>query len=174
MAMLLEKPAVRKGTCSLILVIEGRRYRITPGEPTCRGSKIWRLRACPGQQRAGTMYSVCSFRSHVDCTCPDSTVNFAVCKHIRALQALGMVAKSATPSIMIAWRNIQPRRAKPPFPGPPAAESPAPAAAAPVSVKARRLHQPALPAADASGFAAGWNDAVRAHLATTSAKGGAL
>ena len=97
MAMLSEKPAVRKGTCSLVLVIEGRRYRITPGEPTCRGAKIWRLKVCPGQQCAGAIYSVCSFHSHVDCTCPDSTVNFAVCKHIRALQALGVVARDRHP-----------------------------------------------------------------------------
>ena len=168
MAMLSEKPAVRKGTCSLVLVIEGRRYRITPGEPICRGAKIWRLQGMPRTAAAGAIYSVCSFHSHVDCTCPDSTVNFAVCKHIRALQALGMVAKSATPSIMIAWRNIQPR-APPSHRSPPVAESPAP-----VSAKTRRLHKPTLPADDAAGFAAGWNDAVRRHLATRAAKGGVL
>jgi hypothetical protein len=170
MEQLTQRPPVRTGKCSLILVIDGRRYRITPGEPTRRGAKIWRLRVCPGQTRAGQLYSVCSVHGHIDCTCPDSTVNFAVCKHARALQALGLVAKSATPSIMMAWRNTQPsRRRKPPVP---ALSGPVPAAD-PVSVKTRRLHQPPVQVDDASGFAAGWNDAVRAHLAGM-AKGGAL
>ena len=89
MEQLTQRPPVRTGKCSLILVIDGRRYRITPGEPTRRGAKIWRLRVCPGQTRAGQLYSVCSVHGHIDCTCPDSTVNFAVCKHARALTSAG-------------------------------------------------------------------------------------
>ena len=59
-----------------------------------------------------------STHGHVDCTCPDSTITHAVCKHIRALQVLNLVAKTAKPSIQIAWENTQPsRRRKPPVPG---------------------------------------------------------
>ena len=174
MAMLASKPPVRTGKCSLILVIDGRRYRVTPGEPTCRGAKIWRLRVCAGQVRAGQLYSVCSVHKHVDCTCPDSTLNFAVCKHIRALQALGLVAKTATPSTMIAWRNTQPsRRRKPPVPSL-AGPVPVAAAAQPVKAATRRRHVPDLPVNDAHTFAVGWNDAVRSHIsALIGAKGGA-
>ena len=167
MASLAERPVVRTGKCSLILVIDGRRYRVSPAPPVARGSKIWRLKVLPGQTRAGQIYSVCSVHGHVDCTCPDSTTNHAVCKHTRALQALGMVAKTAKPTIMVAWENTQPtRRRKPPVP---ALTGPVPP---PVKAQTRRLHKP-LVQDDAPTFAAGWNDAVRSHLASMSAaKGG--
>jgi hypothetical protein len=171
MASLAERPVVRTGKCSLILVIDGRRYRVSPAPPVARGSKIWRLRVLPGQTRAGQIYSVCSVHGHVDCTCPDSVQNHAVCKHTRALQALGMVAKTAKPSIMVAWENTQPsRRRKPPVP---TLSGSVATAAPPVSAKIRRLHQPPAQVDDASRFATGWNDAVRAHVAGMS-KGGAL
>jgi hypothetical protein len=41
MATLTERPVVRTGKCSLILVIDGRRYRVSPAPPVARGSKIW-------------------------------------------------------------------------------------------------------------------------------------
>jgi len=81
-----------------------------------------------------------------------------------------MVAKSAKPSIVVAWENTQPsRRRKPPVPslGGPVPPSP------PVKAKTRRLHQPPVQD-DASRFAAGWKVAVNDHLAGMSAKGGAL
>jgi hypothetical protein len=168
MGQLTERPPVRTGKCSLILVIDGRRYRVSPAPPTKRGAKIWRLKVIPGQIRAGQIYSVCSFNGHIDCTCPDSTANYAVCKHTRALQVLGLVAKTAKPTIMIAWENTQPsRRRKPPVP-----PLSAPAAAEPPKdlARARRRHVPAAAADGAAGFAAGWNDAVRAQIA--SLKGG--
>jgi hypothetical protein len=89
------------------------------------------------------------------------------------LQVLGMVAKTAKPSIVVAWENTQPScRRKPPVPtlgGPvPTAELP------PVKAKTRRLHVATLPD-DGTSFAAGFRDAVRSHLAgMKAAKGGAL
>jgi hypothetical protein len=157
----------------LILVIDGRRYRVAPAPPTSRGAKIWRLKVLPGQSRAGQVYSVCSVHGHVDCTCPDSVQNHAVCKHVRALQVLGLVAKTVQPAIMIAWQNAQPtRRRKPPVPtlgGPvPTAELPS------VKATTRRNHVPVLPD-DGTSFAVGFRDAVRSHLAgRKAAKGGAL
>jgi len=177
MAMLATKPPVRTGKCSLILVIDGRRYRVAPAPPTGRGAKIWRLKVLPGQLRAGQIYSVCSVHGHVDCTCPDSVRNHAVCKHVRALQVLGMVAKTAKPSIVVAWENTQPsRRRKPPITplGGPFPSTP------PVKVETRRRHVPALAAdglapsqADpADGFAVGWKNAVVAHVERLQANGG--
>jgi len=135
-----------------------------------KGSKIWHLKVLPGQIRAGKLYSVVSVHGHVDCTCPDSVQTHAVCKHIRALQVLGMVAKTAKPSIMVAWENTQPsRRRKPPVPS---LTGPVPLPP-PVKAQTRRLHVPALQD-DGTSFAAGFQDAVRSHLATMSAaKGGA-
>jgi hypothetical protein len=176
MATLTERPVVRTGKCSLILVIDGRRYRVSPAPPLAKGSKIWHLKVLPGQVRAGKLYSVISVHGHVDCTCPDSVQTHAVCKHIRALQVLGLVAKTAKPSIMVAWENTQPcRRRKPPVPaltGPVPLPLPAPVKA--VKAKTRRLHVAALPD-DGTSFAAGFRDAVRSHLAgMAAAKGGAL
>ena len=91
MSMLLDAPPVRTGRCGLTLSIDGRRYRLRPAPPTGRGSKIWRLTVLGGQSRAGQSYSVCQFKHNVDCTCPDSTIQHAVCKHIRAMQALGLI-----------------------------------------------------------------------------------
>jgi hypothetical protein len=166
--MLSERPVVRTGTCSLVLVIDGRRYRVSPAPPVARGSKIWHLKVIPGQIRAGKLYSVCAVRGHVDCTCPDSVQNHAVCKHVRALQVLGLIARTVKPSILVAWENTQPsRRRKPPIPALP---GPVP----PVKAKTRRLHVATLPD-DGTSFAAGFRDAVRSHLAgRKAAKGGAL
>jgi len=168
MASLTERPVVRTGKCSLILVIDGRRYRVSPAPPMAKGSKIWHLKVIPGQVRAGKLYSVVSVHGHVDCTCPDSVQTHAVCKHIRALQVLGMVAKTAKPSIMVAWENTQPsRRRKPPVPS---LGGPVPPA---VKATTHRLHTPVVQD-DASTLAAGWNDAVRSHLASMSAARGGV
>jgi len=107
MSMLLDKPPVRTGHCGLTLSIDGRQYRLRPAPPTGRGSKIWRLTVLGGQSRAGATYSVCQFKHSVDCTCPDSTVQHAVCKHIRALQVLGLISARAKASIQVAWANLQ-------------------------------------------------------------------
>jgi hypothetical protein len=141
METLSDRPPVRTGKCSLLLIIDGKRYRVSSAPPVSRGSKIWHLKVMPGQERAGRTYSICSFRGRVDCTCPDATKNGAVCKHSRALQALGLVAKTAKPSVMVAWEERQPsRRRKPPVPA---------AAAPPVKARTRRLHVPAIGAASA-------------------------
>jgi hypothetical protein len=107
MASLTAPPTVRTGRCGLTLTIDGRRYRLRPAPPTGRGSKIWRLTVLGGQSRAGATYSVCQFKHSIDCTCPDSTIQHAVCKHVRALQALGLLSPRAKASIMVAWANLQ-------------------------------------------------------------------
>jgi len=171
MASLTSPPVVRTGKCSLILVIDSRRYRVSPAPPVVPGAKIWHLRVLSGQIRAGKTYSVCSVRRRVDCTCPDATQNGAVCKHVRALQVLGLVAKTTKPSLVAAWEEAQPsRRRKPALPTPAGPAPPLP----PVKAKTRRLHVAALPD-DGTSFAAGFRDAVRSHLAgMAAAKGGAL
>jgi hypothetical protein len=167
MSQLTAPPEVRTGRCSLVLVIDGRRYRLSPAPPTKRGAKIWRLNVCPGQTRAGKTYAVCSFNRHVDCTCPDSVQNHAICKHVRALQVLGLVAKTAKACNQLAWENMHPTRRRKPCvprlsgevhtPAGPAEDPPRKLAAA------RRRHTPIF--ANPATMASGWNDAVRAHIA---------
>ena len=118
---------------------------------------------------------MCSFNRHVDCTCPDSVQNHAICKHVRALQVLNLVAKTAKPCNQVAWENTQPtRRRKPLTPTiagevrTPAAPPAAPAADPPKNVSAaRRRHVPVF--ADPAAMASGWNDAVKAHIAALAA-----
>jgi hypothetical protein len=183
MEKIADRPPVRTGKCSLLLIIDGKRYRVSPAPPVSRGSKIWHLKVMPGQERAGRTYSICSFRGKVDCTCPDATKNGAVCKHSRALQALRLVAKTAKPSVMAAWEERQPsRRRKLPVPrlgqtaAAPAAEE-KDEAKAPIMMRTRRLHVPAVGLAPsqadpADGFAMGWKNAVQCHVEKMRSEGG--
>jgi SWIM zinc finger len=123
-------PEVRTGRCSLILVIDGRRYRIRPAPPVAKGAKLWHVTVLSGQLRAGRTYSICTFKRMVDCTCPDATKNGAVCKHVRALQVLGLVAKTARPSALARWKASQEADRQPPK----------------NAARARRRHKPAVPA----------------------------
>ena len=121
----------------------------------------------PGQTRAGRTYSVCSFHAQLECTCPDAVQNKAVCKHMRALQVLGLVPKSARPGVVAQWETIRSaaRRRPPVAPGP-AAEGPA---ERPRNIaKSRRTHVPNLPtaaAAAASEFLSGFRAAIVTHVA---------
>jgi hypothetical protein len=69
------------------------------------------------------------------CTCPDFEINGAVCKHIGALRALGL----------IPGRKARPAAAR--------------------RSHARRLAEPAAPAPAPGSFAAGFRRAVDEHLA---------
>jgi hypothetical protein len=148
-----------------------------------RGSKIWCLKVCPGQLRGGKCYSVCAFRGQIDCTCPDFCKNGAVCKHLRALQVLGLVPKGSKPSVMLRWEEshpVKPRRRKPalalPAPAAPAAKE-KDETKAPVMMRTRRLHVPALGLAPsqadpADGFAMGFKNAVIRHVEKLRSEGG--
>src|SRR5690242_7588616 len=87
-----DSPPVRHGTCRLTITIDGVDYRLSRGPATSPGAKVWRLRALDGP-RTGNLYSVVKHRHTVSCSCPDSTVQNAVCKHVRALQACGIVTR---------------------------------------------------------------------------------
>jgi hypothetical protein len=115
MAMVADRPPVRTGTCSLTVEITGGSYRLSPGTPPAKGARVWRLRSLGGP-RAGAVYSVVTHRRIVCCSCPDSMMNLSVCKHVRALQALGLVAKSAVPEAVQVYRNTHPREGLPAAP----------------------------------------------------------
>jgi uncharacterized Zn finger protein len=113
--------------------------------------KVWILRSLNGP-RAGVCYSVASGHQSVGCTCPDHESNGAKCKHIMALRALHLIPKGR------------------------ARERSKPETHRPNRRKALRLHSAAVAdlaqaeavpvaAADAAGFAQGFNEAVRTHVA---------
>jgi hypothetical protein len=166
MTSLTEKPPARTGKCSLILSIDGRRYRVSPAPPISRGSKIWRLKVEPGQTRAGLIYSVCSFSGQLDCTCPDASTNLARCKHMQALAALGLVSRAGKSAGERAWENLHPRPAKPARK--PRKNSRAKTPKRDDLAAARRRHKPVT----AAPFtAAAWNSAVATHVAQLAAGG---
>lgn len=136
MSSVADRPPVRHGTCRLTLTIDGVDYRLSRGPAAARGAKVWRLRSLGGP-RAGALYSVVTHRRTVSCTCPDSTRQNAVCKHVRALQACGIVTKHhVRPLVWLIAADL----ARPP--------------AQPDDLaSARRRHLPALPAPSAEGGA---------------------
>ena len=94
---------VRHGTCRLIVIIDGTEYRLTRS-PAARAA--WHLKRM-AEPREGAVYYVLTHKSVVTCTCPDSITNGAVCKHVRALKALGLVARRARPEAVRAARNLE-------------------------------------------------------------------
>ena len=129
---------VRHGKCSLHLSIGGTRYRLHPITPPPGFRALWSLRKQAPESSA--VYQVAVEKGQQPaCTCPDFEINGAVCKHIGALKALGLIAgRKARPA---AARRSHARRLA-------AEASPAPASAP-----------------QATGFAAGFRRAVDEHLA---------
>jgi hypothetical protein len=111
---------VRHGKCSLHLSIGGTRYRLTPLTPPAGFKALWSLRKQSPEASAVYQVAVEKGRDPA-CTCPDFTINGAVCKHIGALRALGLIpGRKARPAA--ARRSHARRLAEPP------AEVPAPSA----------------------------------------------
>lgn len=92
---------VRTGVCRLVLVIDGIEYKLSRS-PSVRAG--WHLKKRSGP-RAGTTYCVLTHKGIVTCSYPYNIMNGAVCKHVRALKALGLVARRATPEAVHAARH---------------------------------------------------------------------
>ena len=131
---------VRHGKCSLRLSIGGTEYRITPLTPPAGIKVAWTLRKQSPDGSA--VYQVSVEKSEPPaCSCPDCSISGAICKHIGALRALGLIpGRKPRPA---AARRSHARRL---------AEAPVPA---PVETPARRA---------AGSFAAGFGRAVSVHI----------
>jgi hypothetical protein len=107
---------VRHGKCSLHLSIGGTRYRLQPITPPAGYKLVWSLRK--QSETDSAVYQVAIAKGQQPaCTCPDFTINGALCKHVGALKALGLIpGRKARPA---AARRSHARRL--------AAEAPAPA-----------------------------------------------
>jgi len=90
-------PPVRTGKARLVLVIDGTEYKVSRS-PSARAA--WHLKRM-AEPRKGTIYCVLTHKSVVTCSCPDSIMNGAVCKHVRALVAVGLVSRRAKPEAII-------------------------------------------------------------------------
>ena len=144
---------VRHGKCSLHLSIGGVFYRLRPLTPPAGIKAVWSLHK--QGDGAPAVYQVAQARGEQPaCTCPDFTINGAVCKHVGALRALGLVAgRKARPAA--ARRSHARRLAEAP------AGSPSPAAG---SVDSSPVPAPTVRPAAPGSFAEGWHSAVAAHL----------
>lgn len=132
--------AVRHGKCSLELSIGGTRYRLHPITPPPGFKAVWSLRKQAAEASATYQVAVEKGRDAA-CTCPDCEINGAVCKHIGALKALGLIpGRKARPAA--ARRSHARRMAESP------AESPAPSAPArsPIAVGYARATRAAVAA----------------------------
>jgi hypothetical protein len=127
---------IRHGKCRLELSIGGTRYRLHPLTPPAGFEVVWSLRKQADDHSA--VYQVAVEKGQQPaCTCPDCEINGAVCKHIGALKALGL----------IPGRKARPAAAR--------------------RSHARRLAEAAAPAPSprpAGPFAAGFQSAVRAQI----------
>jgi hypothetical protein len=120
---------VRHGKCRLELSIGGTAYRLTPLTPPPGFKLLWSLRKLSGEATA--IYQVAVEKGRpAGCTCPDHEINGAVCKHIGALRALGLIP--GRKARRAAARRSHARR----LAGPPA-EAPAPVPSAPAPAPAR-------------------------------------
>lgn len=81
---------VRHGKCSLHLSIGGTRYRLQPISPPAGFKALWSLHKQSAESSPVYQVAVEKGRQPA-CTCPDFTINGAVCKHVGALRALGLI-----------------------------------------------------------------------------------
>jgi hypothetical protein len=132
--------------------------------------KVFALRSLTGE-RAGAIYSVAVVDREAGCTCPDAETNGAVCKHVMALRAVGLlsvVARTASESKAEAARLAANRRRR--AAAPPAAVVATPDEQPARLARARRRHSPVTAAPPrtltppASPFVAGWKTAVSQHV----------
>jgi SWIM zinc finger len=127
---------IRHGRCSLHLSIGGTCYRLHPLTPPAGFKLVWSLHKQAETDSAVYQVAIEKGRQPA-CSCPDFTINGAVCKHVGALKALGLIpGRKARPA---AARRSHARRL--------AAEAPAPAGPPP-----------------ARPFATGFRSAVAAEL----------
>jgi hypothetical protein len=106
MSTLAELVPVRHGTARLEVVISGQRYRVNRGSPNKyeKRSKVWNLTEIGGE-RPGTTHSICKHRG-ITCSCEDSTYKGAICKHARALVAVGLLSHHGSPFAGPAARHL--------------------------------------------------------------------
>ncbi len=146
-------PPVRHGTCSPLWVrINGVWYTVHTLADQPGFTAVWQVRKQDPEKSA--VYTVAQqARKDPGCTCPDHELNGFLCKHIRALQSVGLLRKPRPRKPRQAsGRRLHAKNAR---------KAIAEAKALPVEAR-RHLAEIAPPRED---FAAGFRAAVRDELA---------
>ena len=149
-------PPVRHGTCSPLWVrINGVWYTVHTLGDQPGFTAVWQVRKQDPERSAA--YTVAQqARKDPGCTCPDHELNGFLCKHIRALQSVGLLKKPRPRKPRQAsGRRLHAKNAR---------KAIAEANALPAEAR-RHLAEIASPAED---FAAGFRAAVRDELARMS------
>lgn len=87
-------PPVRHGRASLVLRINGEPYAVRRQPGVNRSAPRWALT----KVKDGSVRSVARVNGFIACTCEDSLYRGSHCKHMRALQAVGLVGRRLKPS----------------------------------------------------------------------------
>jgi hypothetical protein len=74
-----------RGRCRLTLSINGTDYRVAPVRSD------WHARAFALRKADGALYHVAADEHGPSCDCPDATYRERRCKHVMAMQALGLL-----------------------------------------------------------------------------------
>ena len=83
------RPPVRHGTCRIYICINENTYTCSPVRR--RPAKGVSVALALRKHGEGTVYGVVRTAAGNSCTCPDHRARGAECKHIRALQAVGIL-----------------------------------------------------------------------------------
>ncbi len=156
-------PPVRHGIARLTLRIGGMDYRLRPMPAPAGFRAVWVLRKLDPNGPA-VSYSVAQAKGQpAACTCPDHELNGATCKHIMALSALGLIprpkaARSKATSTARA-RKLHAKNARQAISQAQAIVDARPTATATI------LEEAWQPGGDYPSFAAGFRQAVSAHVA---------
>jgi hypothetical protein len=154
-------PPVRHGMCRLTLRIGGMDYRLRPCPPEPGILAAWILRKLDHDSARYLVTAPKGAPAH--CTCPDHERSGWICKHIGALTAVGLIPAPKPPSAR--GRKLHAKNARLAI-----------AEAKALPVEARRHLAEIAPAAQAlpegwqpggahPSFAAGFRQAVSAHVA---------
>jgi hypothetical protein len=73
------------GVCRLTLVINATAYAVRPVRSD------WHARAWSLRKADGTVYHLAAGEHGPECDCPDATFRDRPCKHIRSMQATGLL-----------------------------------------------------------------------------------
>jgi len=87
---------VRHGTCRIYICINENTYTCSPiRRRPCKGVAVsLALRKHGGDDGDGLVYGITRTAEGNACTCPDHRARGAHCKHLRALEAAGILPRS--------------------------------------------------------------------------------
>jgi SWIM zinc finger len=156
-------PPVRHGICRLTIRIHNTEYRLRPCPPETHVLAAWSLRKL-GPVEA--VYQVTAPKGKpARCTCPDHERSGWTCKHIGALTAAGLIPAPKPSSASARGRKLHAKNARQAIAEAKALPAEAHRHLAEIAPAAQALPEGWQPGGQHPSFAAGFRQAVRAHVA---------